>query len=48
MKKLINYIKIWNYWQKPCMNSFIYKIAVLFGYPSPTFEIAKLCYENDK
>ena len=38
MKKLIAYIRLWNEWQRNCLNNPIYKFMVLLGVCySPTF-----------
>ena len=42
MKKIINHIKLWNYWRNRSTNNKFYKIMVLLCLVhSPTFEMEK-------
>lgn len=42
MQKLIKHYKLWYEWQKNCLNTWYYKLAVLLGLQlSPTFELFK-------
>ena len=39
MIKLIKHYKLWYEWQKNCLNTWYYKLAILLGlWVSPTFE----------
>ena len=38
IKRLITHIKRWNKWRKLCANGWLYKVHVLFGGHSPTFQ----------
>lgn len=49
MKKLIEHVKVWNHWRKHNMNSWLYKLGVLFGFvKSPTFFIEFIFEDYDK
>ena len=46
MSKLTKHYKLWYEWQKNCLNTWYYKLFVLFGFVvSPTFERHKFWAE---